>query len=540
MGGKSTFPAIDCRTTGAKFRQRQLMKNLFKFVVFVAVLSLAISALYDYQLRRGGLNLLGRRQPEKYTLAADPSIDAKSVASLEALNRERRELVNSVVPSVVAIKTSKKIVRREQSLDPFQFFFRNSRQFRNPREEELVQNSLGSGVIVTNEGHIITNNHVVDQVDEIEVQLSDGQTRKARLIGADAQVDLAVLKIDDSNVKPLKLADSDTVQAGDFVLAIGNPFGFEETVTDGIVSSKGRPNRADAFGDLLQTNAAINPGNSGGPLINLRGEVIGINTAIISRSGGSQGIGFAIPSNTVRSALESLLKQGRIIRGYLGIQGRIPRGNEPAAEDEGVVVDQVVPGSPAAEAQLQKGDVIQRFNGHDVKNFQQLRTYVSQVDLNKKVELEVVRGGKPMKVTAQIKEQPVDYLTSGVAPQPKPSQVQPDEQNEPDQPDQPGQPDQSDGSGGGLAGVAVSDLTPQLAKQLDLPNGVRGVVVMQVDPALGAADLQRGDVIEEVNQQPVVSAAEFKKAAFGADPKQPQVLSVCRHRTRSFVVLRPR
>ncbi len=522
------------------------MKNLFKFVVFVAVLSLAISALYDYQLRHGGLNLLGRREPEKYTLAAGAMIDPKNVASLETLNRERRQLVNSVVPSVVAIKTSKKISRREQSLDPFQFFFRNSRQFRNPHEEALVQNSLGSGVIVTNEGHIITNNHVVDQVDEIEVQLSDGQTRKARLVGADAQVDLAVLKIDDSKVKPLKLADSDTVQAGDFVLAIGNPFGFEETVTDGIISSKGRPNRADAFGDLLQTNAAINPGNSGGPLINLRGEVVGINTAIISRSGGSQGIGFAIPSNTVRTALESLLKQGRIIRGYLGIQGRLSRGkpgnpgNQEPVEDDGVVVDDVVPGSPAAEAQLQKGDVIRKFNGHEVKNFLQLRTYVSQVDLNKKVDLEVERGGKPLKVTAQIKEQPVDYQTSRGTPPQGPSQVQPDEQDEPDQPNEPSLPNQPGPSGAGLAGISTSELTPQLARQLDLPNGVRGVVVMQVDPAMGSADLQKGDVIEEINQQPVTSVAEFRKAIAAADPNHAQVLSVCRHRTRSFVVLRPR
>ncbi len=517
------------------------MKNLLKFVVFVAVLSLAISALYDYQLRHGGLNLLGRRTSEKYTLASEAIVDPKNVASLEALNRERRALVNSVVPSVVAIKTSKKITRREQSLDPFQFFFRNSRQFRNPREEAMVQNSLGSGVIVTNEGHIITNNHVVDQVDEIEVQLSDGQTRKARLVGADAQVDLAVLKIDDPSVKPLKLADSDTVQAGDFVLAIGNPFGFEETVTDGIISSKGRPNRADAFGDLLQTNAAINPGNSGGPLINLRGEVVGINTAIISRSGGSQGIGFAIPSNNVRTALESLLKQGRIIRGYLGIQGRVDRGDQAPNDDEGVVVDEVVPGSPAAEAQLQKGDVIRKFNGHDVKNFLQLRTYVSQVDLNKKVELEVVRGAKPMKVTAQIKEQPVDYQASRVAPSQNPAQIQPDEQG-PDQPEEPvqPQPNQPAHSGAGLAGISVAELSPQLAHQLDLPNAVRGVVVIQVDSATGSADLQKGDVIEEVNQQPVTSVAEFQKIAAGLAPNQAQVLSVCRHRTRSFVVLRPR
>src|SRR5437016_11931405 len=292
------------------------MKNLLKFFVFVAVVSLAISALYDYRLKHGGLGV-PQRTPEKYTLPSSPNIDPKQIVSLDELNRERRALVSSVVPAVVAVKTTKKIaIERQNQLDPFGFFFRRPRGFQSPNDDAMVQNSLGSGVIVTNEGHIITNNHVVDQVDEIDVQLSDGRTEKARLVGSDEQVDLAVLKIDSPGVKPLKLADSDTVQAGDFVLAIGNPFGFEETVTDGIVSSKGRPNRADVFGDLIQTNAAINPGNSGGPLINLSGEVVGINTAIISRSGGSQGIGFAIPSNTVRTALESLLKKGRTIRGY--------------------------------------------------------------------------------------------------------------------------------------------------------------------------------------------------------------------------------
>src|SRR5215467_4702131 len=322
------------------------MKNFAKFLLFVLLVSAGISLLYDYRLKHGGLNLPSVRKPEKYTLASSSSVDPKEVPSLEALNQERRALVKSVIPSVVAVKTSKKIgIRREYGRDPFDFFFGSQRRSRNPRDEAMVQNSLGSGVIVTNEGHIITNTHVVDQVDEIEVQLSDGRTTKARLVGADDQVDLAVLKIDNSGVKPLKLADSDTVQAGDFVLAIGNPFGFEETVTDGIVSSKGRPNRADVFGDLIQTNAAINPGNSGGPLINLRGEVIGINTAIISRSGGSQGIGFAIPSNTVRTALETLLKQGRIIRGYLGIQTRALQPGQSSTESDGVTVDDVVPGS---------------------------------------------------------------------------------------------------------------------------------------------------------------------------------------------------
>src|SRR5881296_4033325 len=181
------------------------MKNLAKFLLFVLVVSAGISLLYDYRLKHGGLKLPSGRTPEKYTLASEPSVDSKQIASLEALNRERRALVKSILPSVVAVKTSKKIgIRREYGLDPFEFFFGSrQRQFRNPRDEALVQNSLGSGVIVTNEGHIITNNHVVDQVDEIEVQLSDGRTTKARLVGHDDQLDLAVLKIEVPGVQPL-------------------------------------------------------------------------------------------------------------------------------------------------------------------------------------------------------------------------------------------------------------------------------------------------------------------------------------------------
>jgi serine protease Do len=435
----------------------------------------------------------------------------------------------------VAVKTSKKVgVRREYGLDPFEFFFPNQRRSRNPNDEALVQNSLGSGVIVTNEGHIITNNHVVtdrqgNPVDEIEVQLSDGRTKKARLVGADEQVDVAVLKIDDPGVKPLKLADSDTVQPGDFVLAIGNPLGFEETVTDGIISSKGRPNRSDFFADLLQTNAAINPGNSGGPLINLRGEVIGINTVIASTTGGSQGLGFAIPSNTVRMALESLLKQGRIIRGYLGIQSRPLPPGQGSADSEGVVVDGVVPGSPAAQAQLQPGDVIRKFNGHDVTNIRALRTMVAQTELNKNIELEVLRNGKPLNVTTQIKEQPVNYETTGVLPR----------GNQP-QPQNPPQPSDEEEASSPLASIRVDELTPEMASQLDLPSNVRGVLVTSVNPDSGAAELQKGDVIEEINQQPVTSVSDYNKIAALLDPSQPQVLSVCRHRIRSFLVLRPR
>jgi serine protease Do len=506
------------------------MKNLAKFLLFVLVISAGISLLYDYRLKHGGLNLPSARKPEKYSLASTPSVDSKEVASLEALNRERRTLVNSVIPSVVAVKTSKKIgIRRDYGMDPFEFFFRNPRQFRSPRDEALVQNSLGSGVIVTKEGHIITNNHVVDHVDQIEVQLSDGRTTKARLVGADEQLDLAVLKIDVPGVQPLKLADSDTVQPGDSVLAIGNPFGLQETVTDGIISWKGQPNSTDFRGELLQTNAAINPGNSGGPLINVQGEVVGINEQIVSSSGGSQGIGFAIPSNTVRTALESLLKQGRIIRGYLGIQTRALQPGQSNADSEGVVVEDVMPGSPAAQAQLQRGDVIQKFNGREVTNIYALRSMLAQTELNKNVELEIVRAGKPLKVTTQIKEEPVDYQTSGVLPR----RGQP-------QPQVPGQPNDREPINNPLASIHVGELSPEVARQLDLPNNVRGVMVTSVEPDSGVAELQKGDVIEEINQQPITSVSDYNKIAASLDPNQPQVLSVCRHRMRSFLVLRPR
>ena len=507
------------------------MKNFAKFLLFVLLISAGISLLYDYRLKHGELRLSSKRAAENYTLASEPSVDSKQIASLEALNRERRALVKSILPSVVAVKTSKKVgIRREYGLDPFEFFFGSrQRRFRNPRDEALVQNALGSGVIVTNEGHIITNNHVVDQVDEIEVQLSDGQTKKARVVGADEQVDLAVLKIDNPGVKPLKLADSDTVQPGDFVLAIGNPFGFEETVTEGIISSKGRPNRSDFFGELLQTDAAINPGNSGGPLINLLGEVIGINTAIASTTGGSQGVGFAIPSNTVRTALESLLKQGRIIRGYLGIQTRGLQPGETGTDTDGVTVADVLAGSPAAQAGVQPGDVIRKFDGHDVNNFPTLRTLVAQTQLNKQVELEILREGKPLKVKAQIKEQPIDNQTLGAIPR----------QNQP-QPQSPQQPNDQETVDSPLASIHVDELTSEKARQLDLPPNARGVLVTDVDPDSGVAELQKGDVIEEINQQPVTSVSDYNKIARSLDPNQPQVLSVCRHRARSFLVLRPR
>jgi serine protease Do len=513
------------------------MKNLLKFLLLVLVLSAGVSLLYDYQLQRGRLSLSSGKTPEKYTLAEKPAVDSKEIASLASLSNERRKLVNGVIPSVVSVKTSKRVQRPQYGLDPFEFFRGNYRQFRGPADEALVQNSLGSGVIVTSEGHIITNNHVVDHVDDIEVQLSDGRTRKARLIGADEQLDLAVLKMDEPGAKPLKLGDSDAMQAGDFVLAVGNPFGFEETVTDGIISSKGRPNRVDGFGDFLQTNAAINPGNSGGPLINLRGEVIGINTAIISRSGGSQGIGFAVPSNTVRMALESLLKQGRIIRGYLGIETTAPPPGQPNASDSsGVVVAAVVPNSPASEAQIQRGDLIRKFDGHEVSNIVELRRFVSQTELDKKVEVQVARKGKPVTVSATIKERPANYGVARALPPDVPGRQLPPSPNEPETDEQ----DQPPTESGVLGSIEVRELTQELAQKLGVPPGVRGVVIAQVGSDIGAGQLRAGDVIEAINQDPVTSVEDYEEAIQSLDPSQPQVLSVCRQRSRSFVVVKPR
>jgi serine protease Do len=506
------------------------MKNLAKFLLFVLLLSAGISLLYDYRLKHGGLKFPSGGTPEKYTFASEPAVNPKQVVSLEALSQERRALVKSVIPAVVAVKTSKKVVRQGYGLDPFEFFFGNRRGQRpSPRDEALVQNSLGSGVIVTNEGHIITNTHVVDQVDQIEVQLSDGRTKTARLIGADSQLDLAVLKIDDPGVKPLVLADSDTVQPGDSVLAIGNPFGLQETVTDGIISWKGEPNSSDLRGDLLQTNAAINPGNSGGPLINVRGEVVGINEQIVSRSGGSEGIGFAIPSNYVRTVLESVLKHGRIIRGYLGIQTGASQRGAGGADTGGVAVGEVLSGSPAEQAGLQPGDVIRKFDGRDVKNFRALRTLVAGAPLDKQIELQIVRNGEPLTLKTQIKEQPVDYESARVLPRGnQPQQQGPQQPNDQETVDSP------------LASIHVDELTPERARQLDLPANAQGVLVTDVDPDSDVAELQKDDVIEEINQKPITSVSEYKKIAGSLDPNQPQVLSVCRHRARSFLVLRPR
>ena len=500
------------------------MKRFFNFLVFVALLCIAVGSLQLWKERREGfsgrltsrLQTLfdpepGHRHPEKYTLADGPRIDLKDVNVLAAMSRQRIALAQTVVPSVVSIITSRTVQIPDYENDPFyQFFQRNQRQNR-----DRTQNQLGSGAIVSREGHIVTNNHVIEGMDEIEVKLSDGRTRAARLIGTDPDTDIAVLKIDANDLVPLPFGNSDAVEVGETVMAVGNPYGLEESVTQGIISAKNRPGN-DNGSDLFQIDAAINPGNSGGPLVNVRGELIGVNEAIFSRSGGWQGVGFAIPSAAVRRTMDGILRTGRIIHGYLGIQRALTEG-------PGVLVDNVVTGSPADKAAIHPGDTIRKFNGRAVNDFDDLRRSVAEVDVDATVPVELLRDGKPVSVQARIAERP--------PAQPKLSQA-------PRLP--PGHPPIGPQGGGALGGVLVREIAPQDLRTLDLPQNTRGVAILRVEPDSDAANkLQPGDIIRAVNQEPVVSIADYGRKLRALPPGDPVEVSIIRDRAPVQVMINP-
>ena len=394
------------------------MKRLFNFLLFVALLCIAVGSLQLWKERREGSTgrltsvlhdvLAGKpisRHPEKYTLADGPRIDLKDVNVLAAMSRQRIALAQAVVPSVVSVTTSKTVAVPEFQDDPFyQFFHRNLK----PGSRERTQTQLGSGAIVSKEGHIVTNNHVIEGMDEIEVELSDGRKRAARLIGTDADTDIAVLKIDEKDLVPLPFGNSDAVEVGETVMAIGNPYGLEESVTQGIISAKNRPGN-DNGSELFQIDAAINPGNSGGPLVNVRGELIGINEAIFSRSGGWQGVGFAIPAAAVRRTMDGILRVGRMVHGYLGVY------RAPAA-GPGVLVDRVESGSPAEKAAIRSGDTIRKFNGRTVNDFDDLHRLVAEVDVDTTVPVELTRDGQSVSVQARIAERPAQQAKLSQAP----------------------------------------------------------------------------------------------------------------------------
>jgi len=417
-------------------------------------------------------------------------------------------VVKAVVPTVVSIKSSKVIktgARRQgrqqgqDQLDPFRQFFGDQfgGQFNIPNiPNEQRSEGLGSGVIVSPEGYILTNNHVVDGATSVQVVLSDRREYTARVIGKDDKTDVAVVKIDAGNLPAITIGDSDKVEVGDYALAIGNPFGVGQSVTLGIVSATRRGNLGiEGYEDFIQTDAAINPGNSGGALVNDRGELIGINTAIIAHgSEGNQGIGFAVPVNLARNVMDQIMKNGKVTRARLGI---LPQDVTPTIarqfgvkSSQGALVGEVEANSPAQKAGLKTGDIILEVNGNSVYDANQLRNMISSMQPDSNVSLKIWRDGAQHTLP----------VTLGVL--------------NPEEARNRGGSGDDNGLGNALDGVSVENLTSQVARGLNLPAGTSGVVVSEVSPgsAAASAGLKQGDVIQEVNRRPVKNVAEFEAA----------------------------
>ena len=397
------------------------------------------------------------------------------------------QVAESVGPAVVNINT----VTRVSGRTPVEEFFGDEffkRFFGDAPERQQVQRSLGSGVIVDPSGIVLTNAHVVERATEIEVSTADGKKHKAKLAGVDKKTDLAVLKLQGGGPYPAAtLGDSDAVRVGDWVLAIGSPFGLQKTVTAGIISAKGRSIGQGPFDDFLQTDAAINPGNSGGPLVNMSGEVVGINSAILSRTGGNVGIGFSIPINMAKRIYTELAAKGKVTRGWLGVSIQ-PLTPELAKgfglkEPSGVLISDVMQQSPAAAAGIASGDVIIEFDRKKVDSPQELQKAVAATTPGRAVPLKVWRDKSEKTLEIKIGETPDETVAL-----------------------------KSTNKGKTLLGLDVRPITPELARQLNLrtPEGVI-VFAVEEESAASEAGLQRGDVIREVNRQKVRSVQDFEK-----------------------------
>ena len=378
-----------------------------RFALLVVIGILAGYAWWRYDHRDG------RRAPEKFTPAAASKLKLDDVKILTAIDAEYAKLVESVVPSVVSITSSRTVMQ----LAPLTI---GDLIAGRQRSQKTKSTSLGSGVIVSKEGHILTNHHVIGGMTEIRVQLTDGRNLPAALIGSDPATDIAVLRIDAPNIEPLALGESDSLRVGQQVFAVGNPYGLEETVTRGIVSAKGRHTGSDRAIEHIQHDAAVNEGNSGGPLLNVRGEIVGINSAIFSKTGGWQGISFAIPVNSVRRVLEAIVKRGRVVRGYLGvvmwdINPEFAR-SFGLPDGQGAIITEVTPDSPAGQAGLTAGDVIRSFNSKRVEGVAQLRQMIAGTEVGRTVELGILRQGATAKVNAKIAEMPPELLNAAPAP----------------------------------------------------------------------------------------------------------------------------
>ena len=430
-------------------------------------------------------------------------------------------LVKQTKPSVVNINTTtvvKGVDMPTRFGNPFKDFFGNDeffdKFFGDAPTREFKQKSLGSGFIIDKEGYILTNNHVVDKASVIKVKLSDGKEYEARVVGKDAKTDVALIKIDAKNSLPVALlGDSDKLEVGDWVIAVGNPYGLDHTVTAGIVSAKGRVIGQGPYDDFIQTDASINPGNSGGPLFDLRGQVVGINTAIIS---GGQGIGFALPINMAKALLPQLKEKGKVVRGWLGVV--IQRVTPELAKNfglkgaEGALVSDVMEDSPAARADIRRGDVIVFFDNKAIKEMDQLPRMVAAVEVGKKVKVGLIRDSKPLEVVVTIAEgrdEPADKAES----------TEPEVEKN--------------------FGLVVQNITPEIAQHLNLRDR-KGVIVTDVREGSLAedADVKAGDVIKEINRKPVASVGDFRDALKNVRPKEGIVMLVKRGNMTFFAVLR--
>jgi len=420
------------------------------------------------------------------------------------INRELKAVtsvapvVKKVAPSVVNIYSTLIIRERPNPLfsDPFfrRFFGEDFGGQAQPRTRRAQ--SLGSGVIVSPDGYILTANHVVEGADEVKVALASGDKEfDAKIIGTDPPTDTAVLKVDGRNLPAITIADSDKLEVGDVVLAIGNPFGVGQTVTMGIISALGRGGFGiNLYEDFIQTDAAINVGNSGGPLVDAEGRLVGINTWIISRSGGSQGLGFAVPINLARYAMERLISEGKVTRGYLGVILQPDMTPDLAKQFKlpdmsGALVTAVEPGSPAAKAGFMEADFVTEFNGQKVRDMRHMRLMVSQTAPGKKVTLKVLRDGREKTLSATLGELPREGVARSGAAQPG---------------------ERGESKADALDGVEVTDLDAQARREAGVPANIRGALVTNVaqDSNAADADLRSGDVIVEINRQPVRNADE--------------------------------
>lgn len=492
---------------------KRSLKEWYKlfFILSILVLTFAFGFLAKTFIDKTGI--LGSKE----LIAEDGSkFSSESLRIAQELSEAFSYVAEKAAPAVVYVETER-VVSVPQDMFPFHFFDDEflKKFFSVPRYR---QRGAGSGFIISKDGYVITNNHVIQGAQKITIKLIDGRSFKAKVVGVDPFSDIALLKIDTDNLPVLTFGNSDLIKVGEWVIAIGNPFGLSHTVTVGVISAKGRSGIGISdVEDFIQTDAAINPGNSGGPLLNLKGEVIGMNTAIFTRSGGYMGIGFAIPSNIVKAVVEQLKTKGKVERGFLGvyIQDLTP---ELAKElglksSEGALITEVEPDSPAEKAGLKEKDVIISFDGKPVKNAGELKSYVLLTKPGKEVELKVIRDKKEITVKVKIEAPKEGFLTSKTEFKDLKEFLD-------------------------NLGLVVSDISPQIAKKLDLFT-TKGVVITEVLPETPAdyAGLTPGLIIDEVNGKKINNLKEFYKALKPSLNTQKVLLGIKTQRGRYYVTL---